>query len=465
LNKRSFSLSDQINTTKGFYFSTRDLLVMAVLAALGGVTSTYVNAISDAVHAALGFAGGSQWAAGLHVIWIVLAMGILKKSGVGTLTGILKGVVELMSGNSHGVIILLVDLVAGMLVDFGFLLFRQKRHLLPYLVGGGLATASNVLVFQLFATIPINILGLTAIFILLFVALISGIIFAGFLPYLLVNALAKAGVVKAPEQPLYGRKIGWYILLGFLVIAILVFVFLKISFQGPDAITIDGAVETPYEYSDKTLERNPVTREMDANGVMSEYSGFSLSEIINHANPHPNADMLLIEATDGYAFLISFDELTENENILLVKQGKGNDASFNVVGPESSKAWVRNVSNLTVIISEGLTIVYPSGAKSNFDPDEWKTDMDSSQVDLPGGSKKLQGVPVWKIIDQNLDGEDPTSVIFKSLDDALTLEWSKFEGNDDLRVFTVIEEEGIAYALAEMSGNVLIYPFLEIIID
>jgi hypothetical protein len=30
-----------------YYFSTRDLLMMAALAALGGVVSTYVNAIGD----------------------------------------------------------------------------------------------------------------------------------------------------------------------------------------------------------------------------------------------------------------------------------------------------------------------------------------------------------------------------------------------------------------------------------
>ena len=32
---------------KGYYFSTRDLLMMAALAALGGVTGTYVNAVGD----------------------------------------------------------------------------------------------------------------------------------------------------------------------------------------------------------------------------------------------------------------------------------------------------------------------------------------------------------------------------------------------------------------------------------
>ncbi len=90
-----------------FYFSTRDLLIMAVLAALGGVASTYINTLSDAVQAVLGFPGATQWAAGLHVIWIVLAFAITGKPGTGTLTGILKGGVELLSGNSHGIIILL----------------------------------------------------------------------------------------------------------------------------------------------------------------------------------------------------------------------------------------------------------------------------------------------------------------------------------------------------------------------
>ncbi len=90
-NRRSFLLSQDTNSKKEFYFSTRDLLIMTVLAALGGVASTYINTISDAVQAAIGFAGGSQWAAGLHVIWIVLSVGILRKPGTGTITGIIKG--------------------------------------------------------------------------------------------------------------------------------------------------------------------------------------------------------------------------------------------------------------------------------------------------------------------------------------------------------------------------------------
>jgi hypothetical protein len=50
------------------YFSTRDLLMMAALAALGGVAGTYINALGDVFQSVLGFAGTTQWAAGLHVL-------------------------------------------------------------------------------------------------------------------------------------------------------------------------------------------------------------------------------------------------------------------------------------------------------------------------------------------------------------------------------------------------------------
>jgi ABC-type thiamin/hydroxymethylpyrimidine transport system permease subunit len=438
---------------------------MAVLAALGGVTSTYVNAVSDAVHAALGIPGASQWAAGLHVLWIVLSMGILRKLGAGTITGVLKGVVELMSGNSHGVIILLVDLVAGLLVDFGFFIFNRKQRMLPYLVSGGLATASNVLVFQIFATLPQNILGLTAIIILFLVALASGLVFAGILPYLLVNALSKAGVVKIPERTIQKRKIGWWILLGVSIIAVSTAVYLRINLQGPQTIQIEGAVENPYAFPDNELSIKEVNREMEYRGVMTEYLGYPLLDIIDNADPRPEADTLLIEASDGYAFLISFQELNNNPNILLVQTGKGQNASFDIVGPESSKAWVRNVSRLSVIHSEGLTIATPIGERNQFDPNKWVLEMDSTQIALPGGSQKLQGVPLWKVIEANVKENLPNTVIFKSKSGSTELSWSEIQGNDDLRIFSIIEENGIVFTLAKMSGDVLVYPLTEIIIE
>ena len=322
-----------------------------------------------------------------------------------------------------------------------------------------------MLVFQIFATLPQNILGLTAIIVLFLVALASGLVFAGILPYLLVNALSKAGVVKIPERTIQKRKIGWWILLGVSIIAVSTAVYLRVNLQGPQTIQIEGAVENPYAFPDKDFSIEEITREMDYRGVMTEYLGYPLIEIIENANPKHDADTLLIEAFDGYAFLISFEELKTNPNILLVQGGKGKNASFDIVGPESSKAWVRNVSSFSVIQAEGLTITTPTGERDQFVPDMWVSDMESTQIALPNGSQKLQGVPLWKVIEENVIESLPNTVIFKSESEPFELSWSDIQGNDELRIFSIIEENGIAFTLARMSGEVLIYPLTEIIIE
>jgi len=455
----AFSLTTQEGNNQSFYFTTHDLLIMAVLAALGGVTGTYINALGDLVQAAFGFPGGTQWAAGLHVLWIVIAYGIVQKPGTGIVMGLLKGAVELLSGNSHGVIILLVDLVAGILVDFGFLLFRNKKSLLAYIIAGGLATGSNVLVFQIFATIPLNILGISAIAILFVLASISGIVFAGLLPRWLINLLTNAGVVKAPRQKEKAKKLGWIILVSAFILALAFTFILVTSLKGAETIKISGAVENAKEFPNNELNLDQVTRKMAYRGVLTEYEGYPLAEIINNASPLKDVNTVVLEASDGYAFMFSYEELEENANILLIQQGRGQNASFDIVGPQSSKAWVRNVTHIRLISAKGLQINSSQGKNYLFEAKNWISDMDSTQIALPEGSQKLQGVPVWKIIQASEPGNTISQVLFKSEEGQnLTLDWGKIDQKNDIRLFILIEDDGISYVLAEMSGDVLLYP-------
>lgn len=453
------------SSSKTFYFSTRDLLIMAVLAALGGVTSTYVNNLGNAVRAILGFPGGTQWAAGLHTIWIVLAMGILRKTGTGTAIGILKGVVELMSGNSHGVIILLINLVAGLLVDFGFLVFKNKPSLPAYVLAGALSAGSNVIIFQLFATLPINILAVSAILILTLAASISGVIFSGVAPFYIVNALIKANVVKVRQQVVENRRVGWYVLLGVFVLASLLTVYLQSVLRGSPTIQISGAIEKPIEFSSQAVPVDLVTRQMLYRGVTTEYTGVLLQDVVDYTQPLPSADTLLIEASDGYAFLISLDELRSNPNILVVQKGHGQKTSYDLVGPESSKAWVRNVVKITVSTAQGLPIISPSGETQLFEPENWLDAMDSTQVALPGGSQKLQGVPLWKVIDALRLPEAPQAVRAHSHQESRSFAWQEVSGDDGLRIFTIIADDGFAYVLGTMSGEVLLHPLTTIEVE
>ena len=98
-----------------YYFNTRDLMLMAALAAVGGITSTYINMIGDFFQSFLGFAGTTQWAAGLHIIWLMLTASMIRKPGAATTAGVIKGVVEFLTGNTHGLIVLIVNITAGLI--------------------------------------------------------------------------------------------------------------------------------------------------------------------------------------------------------------------------------------------------------------------------------------------------------------------------------------------------------------
>jgi len=439
-----------------YYFTTRDLLQMAALAALGGVSGTYINAVGDAFQATLGFAGTMQWAAGLHVLWLTLAMGLTGKVGAGTVTGILKGVVELLSGNTHGLLILLIDIVAGLLVDAAFLPFRNKDSLVAYLLAGGLASASNVFVFQLFASLPADLLAYGAILLVAGMAFASGTLFAGLLARGLVGALRRAGVVKDRAPVRVGR---WVYPVFFVVaagLALVLALYLRQALRGPATIPIAGAVEQPYRYAQEDMAET--TADATLRETTTEYKGVPLREVLARAEPAPDASMLLVQATDGYAFFISMDEVRENDALLLSCQGKGEDASCNIVGAQNSKAWVRGVSKLTLIAPSNLQVSGALAQPGIFDPDEWQFEMDSIRLDVGGGARKVQGAPLGKVI-QSMEPLDDAETVVVYADDGseqVVLPLSEVCADDDVRIFTIIGQEGISFAVARMNGEVLV---------
>jgi hypothetical protein len=306
---------------------------------------------------------------------------------------------------------------------------------------------------------------MTAILILTVVAGVSGVIFSGFVPFYLVKALIKANVVKPSTKPSQSRKFGWAILSGVLVLAVLLTIFLRTTLKGSPSIIISGDVANSYEFPNPDFSPEQVTREMEYRGLPTKYSGYLLWEVLDHAKPASTADMLLIEAADGYAFLISFDELKTNPNILIVGQGRGQNLTFDIVGPESSKAWVRNVVKLTVSISQGLTIQSSDGEIINFNPDDWLLDMDSTQVMLPSGSQKLQGVPVWKIVEPLVKDQGQTMIHLIAEAEVRSYPWTEIENDDQLRIFTVIEQSGVSFALGTMSGELYLYPLVAVEVE
>jgi energy-coupling factor transport system substrate-specific component len=447
-----------------YYFTIRDLLMMAALAALGGVVSTYVNAIGDFFQSILGFAGTTQWAAGLHVLWLTLAVGLTGKQGAGTVTGILKGVVELLSGNTHGLLVVLVDIVAGLLVDLGFLPFRNKDSLPAYALAGGLASASNVFVFQLFASLPADVLAYGAMLLVGGVAFVSGVLFAGLLGRVLLNALRRAGVIKdRPPLPM-SRPVYPIFLAGAAVLTLALGVYLRQALRGPATIHVGGAVQAPYDYPLEHGDIPLITAEATLRNVTTRYTGVPVRELVDLAQPQPNASLLLIQASDGYAFFVSMDEVRENESLLLAPQGKGEDASFNIVGPLNSKAWVRGVAEMSVVGSATLEITGALERPSPYDPNDWQFEMDSTSLvlspveglDVGEGSKKYQGTPLGQVLQTMNPRPEARTVLLYTNGEPVSMPLADVLGDDDLRIFTIIGGTDVSFAVARMDGEVIL---------
>ncbi len=437
------------------YFTTRDLLMMAALAALGGVVSTYVNAVGDLFQSAFGFAGTTQWAAGLHVLWLTLAVGLTRKQGAGTVTGLLKGGVELLTGNTHGLLVVLVDVVAGLLVDLGFLPFRKKDSLAAYCLAGGLASASNVFVFQLFASLPADTLVYWALLLVAGVAFLSGVLFAGVLSRALLNALRRAGVVKdAPPAPMGRRAYPIFLLAAALLTVALTF-YLRSALRGPATVHVGGAVDAPYDYPTQHGDLGATTAEGTLREVTARYNGVPVRDLLTRAEPQPGASLLLVRATDGYAFFIGLDEVRDNDALLLSPQGEGDEASYNIVGAMNSKAWVRSVEELVVVGAAALEVSGALEAPAPYNPDDWQFDMDSTRLDLGDGARKLQGVPLGKVLAAMEPQAGATTVVVHTGGAPLSLPLADVLADDEVRLFTVIGEDAVTFALARIEGEVL----------
>jgi energy-coupling factor transport system substrate-specific component len=430
--------------------------MMAALAALGGITSTAINAFGDFVQSIVGFAGTTQWAAGLHVLWLTLAIGLTGKQGAGTVTGLLKGGVELLSGNTHGVLILLVDLVAGLMVDLGFMPFRRKDRVLAYGLAGGLASASNVLVFQLFASLPADILTYGALFLVALLAFLSGTIFAGVLAWGLLNTLRHTGVVKNQSPQPMAPQVRRWSLLAATALVIALFVFLRTAVQGPPSVEITGAVDAPYAYPADRPDVPVREGEGTLNNVTRSFNGVPLDAIVDQADPSASGGLVLIEASDGYAFFITMEEIRRNENLLLVATGRGEETAYNMMGAENSKAWVRNVSQITVVGAKPLPITGAVTDTAPYDPADWQFEMDSTSLNLGSGARKVQGAPLGSIVDAAQPTAEADQVRIEGKTDQVSLTLDEVINSDTIRVFTVIEEKTMSYALGRMDGEVLV---------
>jgi energy-coupling factor transport system permease protein len=184
---------------RNYYFSTRQLLTIAMFSCLGAVLSTYVGYIGAAFGSMTGIPIGGQLFTGLHALWITLVLLIVDKKGAALLAAILNNILQFLMGSHLGILVLLVGLLQGVCAELGYWPFKRFSRMAALVVAGGLSAWSNLWVQQA----VFNRFGTLYLFwIVSLCAVASGVVFGRFLPYSLCKILQKTGLVSnAGLQP------------------------------------------------------------------------------------------------------------------------------------------------------------------------------------------------------------------------------------------------------------------------
>ena len=174
-------------------FTVRDLVLIAVMAALGIAIKPLVVPLAHLVSTPLMIPGGAL-AGGLYMMWLVVAFALTGKYGAATLTGLVQAILVMITGvsGSHGALSLISYTAPGLLVDIVFFIIRRVPDTLPLsMLAGMLANlAGTVCVNIIFFSLPLIPLLLS-----LCAAAFSGGV-GGVLSYLLLAALARYGIKR-----------------------------------------------------------------------------------------------------------------------------------------------------------------------------------------------------------------------------------------------------------------------------
>ena len=157
-------------------YTTRELALIVVFSSLGATLSVPVGYLGNYLKTIplLPF-GTGQILSGVHIIVLTLTALYIKKPGATTMTAVIKGLVEVILFSYHGIPVILMSALQGLLID-AIIYILGYRDLAFYL-GCGIASASNVAFLQFILLLPFPAPVFSFMYILAF---ISGTVFGGY---------------------------------------------------------------------------------------------------------------------------------------------------------------------------------------------------------------------------------------------------------------------------------------------
>jgi ABC-type thiamin/hydroxymethylpyrimidine transport system permease subunit len=145
-----------------FNFSTRDIVVMAVLVALTGVFQTFwAHLVFQAQ--VLGPFRNFFTAYGFNIATFIVLY-LLRKPGSATIVKFFAAILELALGNPVGPVVLFYGFVEGFAADIAFVVFRRKINLSMIIAGSLMAWIFAAPVDAYIDAVPFTLEGLVLYF-------------------------------------------------------------------------------------------------------------------------------------------------------------------------------------------------------------------------------------------------------------------------------------------------------------
>ncbi|MCX6502569.1 MAG: ECF transporter S component [Microbacterium sp.] len=189
------STSASVNTASRFRWRVVDIVVASVIGVAAGVIFWVWGQAWTPLSTVLAFLPGLEGL--LSGGWLfagVLGGLVIRKPGAALYTEIVAAVVSMAVGTQWGFLTFAWGVVEGLGAELGFALFLYANFkLLPALVSGALAGLAAALLDTNFSSIAAYDVGPRAIYFVS--AVVSGILLAGLVSWLLVRALAATGAL------------------------------------------------------------------------------------------------------------------------------------------------------------------------------------------------------------------------------------------------------------------------------
>jgi hypothetical protein len=184
-----------MTTIKGFLkrFTAFELVVIALAAAFGIAVKPIVVPLSHIITGPLMLPGGVV-AGGIYMLWIVLGIALIGKTGTGTLIGFVQAIMVMVTGayGTHGALSIVTYTLPGLAADLVLVLSCGRYHTVTamFIAGAAANITGTIMTTVMFFRLPLIplLLGLCT------AALSGG--FGGIIAFKIAEQLKRYGLFR-----------------------------------------------------------------------------------------------------------------------------------------------------------------------------------------------------------------------------------------------------------------------------